>query len=135
MGRRGRYTEEQVRNAVGTARSIAGALRLLGLSPAGGHHLTLKKLIGRYGLSTEHFDPYWAQHQPRPSRAIPLEQVLVENSTYHRHHLKRRSPACGVRSAGPRQPRPERRKVERPSYEQLMVDVQSMSFVAIGRKY
>jgi hypothetical protein len=27
------------------------------------------------------------------------------------------------------------RKVERPSYEQLMADVASMSFVAIGRKY
>ncbi len=35
----------------------------------------------------------------------------------------------------PRQPRPERRKVERPPYEQLMADVASMSFVAIGRKY
>ena len=32
-------------------------------------------------------------------------------------------------------PAPERRKVERPSYEQLMADVASMSFVAIGRKY
>ena len=30
---------------------------------------------------------------------------------------------------------PERRKVERPSYEQLMADVESMSFLAIGRKY
>jgi uncharacterized protein YjcR len=34
-----------------------------------------------------------------------------------------------------REPRPERRKVERPPYEQLIADVQSMSFVAIGRKY
>jgi hypothetical protein len=32
-------------------------------------------------------------------------------------------------------PAPERRKVERPSYEQLMDDVASTSFVAIGRKY
>jgi transposase-like protein len=30
---------------------------------------------------------------------------------------------------------PELRKVPRPSYEQLMADVQSMSFLAIGRKY
>lgn len=32
-------------------------------------------------------------------------------------------------------PVPDRRKVERPSYEQLMADVASMSFLAIGRKY
>ena len=32
-------------------------------------------------------------------------------------------------------PAPESRKVERPSYEQLRVDVQAMSFLAIGRKY
>ena len=206
------------------ARSIAEALRRLGLVPAGGNHASLRKLIERYDISTEHFDPYWAQHLPRPSRAIPLEQILVENSTYHRNHLKRRlydaglkmrrcelcgqdehwhgremalildhingiptdnrpenlqivcancaatldthcgrknrrdrkprscvrcgaefipkyvthrycSRACGVHGKGPRQPRPERRKVERPSYEQLMADVASMSFVAIGRKY
>ena len=32
-------------------------------------------------------------------------------------------------------PHPDTRKVERPSYEQLMADVSSMSFMAIGRKY
>jgi hypothetical protein len=32
-------------------------------------------------------------------------------------------------------PHPETRKVERPSYEQLLGDVQSMSLLAVGRKY
>jgi transposase-like protein len=32
-------------------------------------------------------------------------------------------------------PRPEIRKVERPSHEQLLADVASMSYRAIGRKY
>ncbi len=36
---------------------------------------------------------------------------------------------------GPREPRPERRKVERPPYEQLLADVRATSFVAVGRKY
>jgi hypothetical protein len=45
------------------------------------------------------------------------------------------SQACGVHSKGPRRPQPARRKVERPSHEQLLADVESMSFVAIGRKY
>jgi hypothetical protein len=225
MARRPRYTEEQVRDAVRSARSFAEALRRLGLRPAGGNHLTLKKLIARYGLSIEHFDPYSAQRGHRTLRpAMPLELILVEHSTYSRNHLKRRlydaglksrvcemcgqgeewhgrpmamildhvngvptdnrlenlqivcpncaatldthcgrknrrdrrprnclwcggefipkysshrycSPACGNHSRGPREPRPERRKVERPSYDQLMVDVGSMSFVAVGRKY
>jgi len=34
-----------------------------------------------------------------------------------------------------RVPVPERRKVERPSYDQLIADVASTSFLAIGRKY
>jgi len=43
---------------------------------------------------------------------------------------------CGTRhDRGRRDPHPQTRKVERPSYEQLMADVKSMSFVAIGRKY
>jgi hypothetical protein len=219
-----RYTEEQVRDAIRDSRSIAEALRRLGLTPAGGNHQTLKKLIVRYGLSTDHFDPYWAQHGPRREIATPLEDILVEHSTYPRNHLKRRlydvglkarvcelcgqdeewrgrpmamildhingvptdnrlenlqivcpncaatldthcgrknrrdrqprkcqwcgeefipkyvthrycSRMCGTHSQGPREPRPERRKVERPTHEQLMADVQSMSFVGIGRKY
>ena len=225
MARTPRYTEKQVREAVACAHSMAQALRLLGLRPAGGNHGTLKKLIERGDPSTEHFDPYWALRSRRaPSPAIPLELILVEHSTYHRNHLKRRlydaglkarecelcgqgeewrgrsmalildhingvpndnrfenlqivcpncaatldthcgrknrrdrnprsclwcgatfipkytshrycSPDCGEHSKGPREPRPERRKVERPSYEQLMADVASMSFLAIGRKY
>lgn len=225
MARKPGYTEAEVRDAVAGARSIAEALRLLGLQPAGGNHGTLKKLIARYDVSTEHFDPYWAQHEHRgPRPATPLELILVEHSTYHRNHLKRRlydeglktrecelcgqreewhgrsmalildhingvgtdnrlenlqivcpncaatldthcgrmnrrdraprdclwcgnqfiprypshrycSPRCGHHSKGPREPRPERRKVERPSPEQLMADVASMSFLAIGQKY
>lgn len=43
---------------------------------------------------------------------------------------------CGTRhDRGRREPHPETRKVQRLSYEQLMADVESMSFVAIGRKY
>jgi hypothetical protein len=44
---------------------------------------------------------------------------------------------CGIRSDRPqlRQPRPARRKVQRPSYEQLVADVARLSWVAVGRKY
>jgi hypothetical protein len=203
---------------------MAEALRQLGLRPAGGNHKTLKTLIERYGISTEHFDPYRSQRGQRRPDATPLEEILVEDSTYSRNHLKRRlydegrkrrvcelcgqgeewrgrqmalildhingmptdnrlenlqivcpncaatldthcgrknrrdrtprsclwcggefipkyathrycSPACGTHSRGPREPRPERRKVARPSYEQLVADVAQASFLAVGRKY
>jgi hypothetical protein len=43
---------------------------------------------------------------------------------------------CGMRHSNRRRaPRPADRKVERPSYAQLMADVESMSFLAVGRKY
>jgi hypothetical protein len=78
---------------------MAEALRSPGLRPAGGNHATLKKLIERYRLSIEHFDPYWALHSRRaPVPATPLELILVENSTYHRNHLKRRLYDAGVKS-------------------------------------
>ena len=45
------------------------------------------------------------------------------------------SRACGIHSPGPRDPQPERRKVERPSYEQLLADLEASNFSAVGRKY
>ncbi len=224
MPRRPRYTEDDVRAAVAESPSLTEALSRLGLRPAGGNHRTLRNLIERYDIPTDHFNPNWVLRGPRSRTAIPLDDVLVENSTYSRCKLKERlydaglrqrrcelcgqseswhgrqmslildhvngvatdnrlenlrivcpncaatldthcgrknrldreprsclhcgteftpkyeshrycSQICGTHSKGPRQPRPERGKVERPSYEQLMADVASMSFVAIGRRY
>ena len=184
----------------------------------------MRKLIARYGIPTDHFDPNWTRRGPRRQQATPLNEVLVDGSQYNRADLKRRlydegiksrvcelcgqgegwrgrkmslildhingvptdnrienlrivcpncaatldthcarknrwerqprsclhcgaqftpryeahrycSHACGVHSKPARSPRPERRKVPRPSYEQLMEDLRSMSLLAVGRKY
>jgi hypothetical protein len=53
---------------------------------------------------------------------------------YERHRYCSRE--CGQRhNTRNREPKPEIRKVPRPSYDQLKADLASTSFVAVGRKY
>ncbi len=218
------YTEIEVREAVESSVSQSGALRRLGLRPAGGNFQTLEKLTAHYGISIDHFDPNWVLRGTRVRSRIPLENLLVEASTYCRGKLKNRlfetglktracelcgqgelwrgrrlalildhingvgddnrienlrivcpncaatlethcgrknrirlelrpclrcgseflprygrqrycSQACGSRYPRSREARPGSRKVVRPSYEQLVDDLEWMSFVAVGRKY
>jgi hypothetical protein len=42
---------------------------------------------------------------------------------------------CGMRHKGPSDPRPERRKVERPPYEQLLGEIAALGYSGTGRKY
>jgi hypothetical protein len=224
MARHTAYTEDEVRDAVANAPSIAAALRRLGLRAAGGNYQTLKKLIGFYGISTDHFDPYWALNGPQMHKRVPLEEILVEGSAYNRAKLKERlyqeglkvracelcgqgekwrgrrmsliidhingvgddnrlenlrivcpncaatlethcgrkntvnrrpraclhcgstfipkydanrycSRACGMRSQGPRDPHPERRKAERPPYEQVLTEIAELGYSGVGRRY
>jgi hypothetical protein len=57
---------------------------------AGGNHGTVKKWAGRWGIPTDHFDPAVVRARVRRARKRPLEEILVENSTYNRGNLKRR---------------------------------------------
>jgi hypothetical protein len=75
---------------------MAEALRRLGLRAAGANFRTLKKLAAHYGISMEHFDPKWSVRLV-PKRALPLQDVLVQNSTYDRGKLKRRLYAEGLK--------------------------------------
>lgn len=93
-----RYTEAQARRAVAASRSFAEALRLLGMCPTGGNNVTLRKYIHTWEISTEHFDPRAASREALARRSPrALEDILVEGSTYHRGHLKRRLFAAGLK--------------------------------------
>jgi hypothetical protein len=196
------------------------------MRPAGGNHKTLQKYVKIWNIPTDHFDPLFAQRRQARRRTVkPLEEILVENSTYSRGSLKRRLYAeglkyracelcgqgelwrgrrialildhingvatdnridnlrivcpncaatlethcgrnlrliqdriceecggtyrpghvdqrycslfCGRHHERPqtRIPRPETRKVVRPTYQQLKEDLAHMSWVAVGRKY
>jgi hypothetical protein len=219
-----RYCEAEVREAVEGANNATEALRHLGLRPAGGNHRSLRRWIEHYGISIDHFGAHLTSRSVRRVASVPLQAVLVRDSTYSRKSLKRRlydnglkrricelcgqgeqwqgremalildhvngdatdnrlenlrivcpncnatldthcgrggrierepreclrcgseyvpryerqkycSRACGVHSRGPTEARPERRKVTRPRYEQLLTEVSSSGMCAVGRKY
>jgi hypothetical protein len=96
MSKRGpRYSEEEARAAVAAARSHFDAMVRLGVRPAGGNYATLKKYLALWGISTDHFD--WGGARPPRREAIPLDEVLVEGSTYKRKRLKRRLVEAGLK--------------------------------------
>ncbi len=96
MSRAGpRYSESDAREAVRASISFSDALRRLGMRPAGGNHMTLKKYTQIWGISTAHFDPAAARVPRRP--AVALETVLVTHSTYSRRSLKKRLYAEGLK--------------------------------------
>jgi 5-methylcytosine-specific restriction endonuclease McrA len=85
------YSEEQVRAAVADPLSYAEVLRRLGLRAAGGNHRTIRRYVEEvWRIPVDHFDAQRARRSGAPVRAVPLADVLVQRSTYHRGHLKRR---------------------------------------------
>lgn len=86
-----RYTEAEARAAIAASRSYTEALRRLGMRPAGGNHVTLRTYAAEvWRIPTAHFDRYAQSRDRTKRRMIPLEDVLVEGSTYDRGLLKKR---------------------------------------------
>jgi HNH endonuclease len=79
-------------------------------------------------------DTHCGRNLPRERVCPGCGESFVPRHIRHRHCSEK---CWGVVAAAALRgvPQPARRKVARPSYEQLMADVQSTSFVAVGRKY
>jgi hypothetical protein len=98
MPRKPRYSEAEARAAIASSRSFTEALRRLGMRPAGGNHATLRRYAAEvWRISTDHFDRYAAGRDQTRRRSIPLEDVLVEGSTYDRGMLKKRLYGAGIK--------------------------------------
>lgn len=100
VSRKPRFTDDDLRAAVAASRSWADTLRRLGYRSAGGNWKTLQSHATRLDISTSHFDPHAASLEGLRRagfRARPLDEVLVENSTYNRNNLKQRLLAAGLK--------------------------------------
>jgi hypothetical protein len=95
-----KWTEENLREAVKKSKSIRQVLGLLKLKQAGGNYLQIRKYFEFYKIDTSHFTgKLWNKGlrgigKPR----IPLEEILVEKSTYQSFKLKNRLFAVGLKS-------------------------------------
>ena len=67
------------------------------MRPAGGNHRTLRRYVEEvWRIPTDHFDA-GAARRAGSRKAIPLERVLVQGSTYSRGALKSRLYDCGLK--------------------------------------
>jgi ribosomal protein S27AE len=92
-----RYSESEAREAIAASFSWSEALRRLGMCHSGGAHLVLRKYAEVWEISTDHFDPYAAVRGSGKRARRPLEEILVEHSTFARNHLKERLYEAGLK--------------------------------------
>ncbi|MFA5876887.1 MAG: HNH endonuclease signature motif containing protein [Candidatus Paceibacterota bacterium] len=103
MGRRRSWTLKQLQYAVRTSVSMRQVLLKLKLREAGGNYDQLKKYVREEKIDTIHFvsTPWNKGMRGIGKPLIPLENILVKNSTYQSFKLKKRlfqanlkSPTC-----------------------------------------
>lgn len=150
-GSRLSYTEEQAREAIASSYSWSASLRKLGLCPTGGAWRVLKKYAELWNTSTDHFDLARCTEGNLTQSARPLEEVLVENSTYSRQHVKRRlfkeglkKPMCEMcgqdemwhgRPMGMILDHINGVRDDHRPYEQLLAEIEAHGYCWVGRKY
>jgi len=85
--------DNEIPNAVKSNTSAASTLRALGMRAAGGNFKTLYRKIAEQKLDISHWrnrENFVKGTWNTRRKSIPLEEILVENSTYNRHALKKR---------------------------------------------
>lgn len=72
-----KISDEQYCEAIRNSRSIAGALRLLGVVPEGGNYRVIQRAIKHLDLDTSHFTGQsWSRGVTVPNRMRPIEDYL-----------------------------------------------------------
>jgi hypothetical protein len=92
-----KFTEEEARAAIAAGLCWSDALRALGLRTAGGNHRTLQRWAARWGIDTSHFDANAVRRRSLGRAPTPLDEMLVEHSSFGRQTVKRRLLAAGLK--------------------------------------
>lgn len=87
-----KFTTEILTKAVQDSTSVRQVLNRLSLKEAGGNYLTIRRKIESLGLDTSHFTGKgWNKGlQFRPVPKKPIQEILVANSSYQSHKLRKR---------------------------------------------
>lgn len=87
-----RWSDNDLRLAVKSSFSIRQVLKKLNLVPAGGNYIHVQRLIREQNISTAHLKGKgWSKGINITTRkSVPLKEILVENSYYNSHRLKKR---------------------------------------------
>jgi len=96
MGFEMKWDKKQLKQAILKSLSVADVLRKMSLNVSSGNYKTFYKYVKRYGINIDHFDPYKAKSIACQKYKIPLDNILVANSSYtNNHNLKKRLVASG----------------------------------------
>lgn len=93
------WTEEQLKNATKSSTSFRQVLAKLGLKETGGNYDQIKKYVRELNVNIEHFrGRAWNKGLKGIGKPhIPLEKILVINSTYQSYKLKNRLFKTGLK--------------------------------------
>jgi len=86
------WTVEQLKKAIKSSYSYRSVLGKLGLKEAGGNYSQIKKYITEYNLDIKHFKGRaWNKGLKGIGKPlIPLQKILVKNSSFQSFKLKKR---------------------------------------------
>ncbi|MBI2070561.1 MAG: HNH endonuclease [Elusimicrobia bacterium] len=91
----------KLQSTVENSTSVAQVIKKLGLLPAGGNYVQLKKYIRVFRLNISHFKGHaWNKGMRGTGRPhSPLEAILVKGNSYQSFKLKKRLLAAGLKPA------------------------------------
>jgi hypothetical protein len=84
------YQKDILSKVVKESKSISEVLEKIGLRKAGGNFAIINKYLSQYKIDTTHFITGGFKSGQIPINKIPLDEILVENSSYSRNNLKKR---------------------------------------------
>ena len=92
MGRKRKWTREDLVTAVKKSKSIRSTIKRLGLIPAGGNYDQITSYIKKYNLSTKHFTgKSWNKGMKFPNAPKKsLKEILIKDSSFQSYKLKKR---------------------------------------------